>query len=69
MYNSVDDIDVYVAALLEAPLGGSIAGSTLNCLLGEQFNQIKFVDRYFYELGGQPHSFSTGIEDDHQNCH
>jgi peroxidase len=49
-----------VAGLLEAPLGGSIAGPILNCLLGEQFNQIKFADRYFYELGGQAHSFSTG---------
>ncbi|EFX87999.1 hypothetical protein DAPPUDRAFT_221219 [Daphnia pulex] len=59
VYNSVDDIDVYVAGLLEAPLGGSIAGPTLNCLLGEQFNQIKYADRYFYELGGQAHSFSS----------
>lgn len=67
MYNSVDDIDVYVAGLLEAPLGGSIAGPTLNCLLGEQFNQIKYADRYFHELGGQAHSFSSGIEDDHKN--
>jgi peroxidase len=52
---------------LEAPLGGSIAGPTLNCLLGEQFNQIKYADRYFYELGGQAHSFSSGIKDDHKN--
>ena len=69
VYNSVDDIDVYVGGLMERPLVGSIAGPTLNCLLGEQFKNNKFADRYFYELGGQPHSFSTGIKDDYQNYH
>nr|CAH0110806.1 unnamed protein product [Daphnia galeata] len=55
----VDDIDVYVGGLAEIPLTGSIAGPTLNCLIAEQFNQIKFSDRYFYELGNQAHSFTA----------
>lgn len=54
-------IDVYVGGLLELPQAGSVVGPTLNCLIGEQFKNNKFSDRYFYELGGQPHSFSTGI--------
>ena len=61
VYNTVDDIDVYVGGLAEVPLVGSNAGGTLNCLMGENFNKIKYGDRYFYELGSQPHSFSSGI--------
>jgi peroxidase len=61
VYATVDDIDVYVGGLVERPLTGSIAGPTLNCLIAEQFKNIKFADRYFYELGGQAHSFSPGI--------
>jgi len=46
---------------VELPQAGSVVGPTLNCLIGEQFKSNKFSDRYFYELGGQPHSFSAGI--------
>lgn len=59
-YSSVDDIDLYVGGLSEFPVTGSIAGPTLNCLLGENFAKIKYSDRYFYELGNQAHSFSAG---------
>lgn len=68
VYNSVDDIDVYVGGLAEIPLTGSIAGPTLNCLIAEQFNQIKFSDRYFYELGNQAHSFTAGTAKSFRNC-
>ena len=60
-YSSVDDIDLYVGALSEQSVGlGGMAGPTLSCLLGENFSKIKYSDRYFYEIGGQPHSFSSG---------
>ncbi len=68
VYNSVDDIDVYVGGLAVIPLAGSIAGPTLNCLITEQFNQIKFSDRYFYELGNQAHSFTAGTAKSFRNC-
>ena len=61
-YNSVDDIDLYSGILSELPATGAITGPTLNCLLGENFSKIKYSDRYFYELGGQPHSFSSSTE-------
>nr|CAG4646895.1 EOG090X0302 [Megafenestra aurita] len=58
-YSSVDDIDLYVGGLAEITTTGSTVGPTFSCLIGEHFNQIKYSDRYFYELGGQSHSFSS----------
>lgn len=55
-----DDIDLYVGGLAELPLPGSVVGPTLNCLLAENFNAIKYSDRFFYENSGQPSPFTPG---------
>jgi peroxidase len=59
-YNSVDDIDLYVGGFLELPVPGGILGPTFSCLIAENFAKVKQNDRFFYELGGQPHSFNPG---------
>ena len=59
-YKSVDDIDLYVGGLLESPIPGGNLGPTFSCLIAENFATVKQNDRFFYELGGQPHSFNPG---------
>ena len=62
MYQSVEDIDLYVGMFLENPSGsGALVGNTFLCLIGDQFARLKLGDRYFYDLGRQAGSFSLGM--------
>jgi hypothetical protein len=58
LYSSVDEIDLFVAAVAEKPLPGALLGQTLVCLVGDQFARLRRGDRFYYEEGGQPSSFS-----------
>jgi peroxidase len=58
LYPSVDEIDLFVAAVAEKPLPGALLGQTLVCLVGDQFARLRRGDRFYYEEGGQPSSFS-----------
>jgi len=57
-YKDVDDIDLYAAALMERHQYDSTMGPTWACLSAQQFKNWKTGDRFFYDLGGQPHSFT-----------
>ncbi|VVC25042.1 Hypothetical protein CINCED_3A001808 [Cinara cedri] len=58
LYEHVEDVDYYAAGLLEKRKPGSILGHTFQCIIGEMFFRWKFGDRFFYEFGNQPGSFS-----------
>lgn len=58
IYKSVDDIDFFVGGMSEKPVSGGLLGWTFLCVVGDQFARLKKGDRYFYDLGGQPGSFS-----------
>ncbi|XP_037093507.1 peroxidase-like isoform X2 [Pollicipes pollicipes] len=58
IYRSVDDIDLFVAGIAERPVPGALLGHTFLCIVGDQFARLKKGDRYFYDLGGQQHSFT-----------
>ena len=60
VYRSVDDIDLYVGGLIEKHLPGSMLGPVFSCIIADQFARLKEGDRFFYEHGGQPHSFTPG---------
>jgi len=60
MYEHVDDIDYYVAGLLEKSKPGSMLGHTFQCVVGEMFFRFKYGDRYYYEFGNQIGSFKLG---------
>ena len=58
VYKSVDDIDLYVGGLAEiGTLGDGIVGPTMACLIAENFNKLKYGDRFFYESRANPNPF------------
>ena len=61
-YNSVDDIVLYIGCLAESaqPVNGSLLGPTGLCVVAKQFAVIKNNDRFFYDVGNQPNSFTMG---------
>ncbi|XP_050432036.1 peroxidase-like [Adelges cooleyi] len=58
LYENVDDVDFYVGGMLEKSKPGSIFGHTFQCVIGENFFRWKFGDRFYYEFGNQPGSFT-----------
>lgn len=61
LYATVNDIDLHVGALLETPEEGSMVGPTTRCILSDSFFRYKYGDRFFYDVQGQPGSFTPGI--------
>ncbi|XP_046635692.1 peroxidase-like [Daphnia pulicaria] len=66
VYDSVDDIDLYMGCLSESskPVAGSVLGPTALCIIANQFAIIKNNDRYFYDVTNQISSFSTAQYDE-----
>ncbi len=66
-YEDVDDIDLYIGMLMEfdpevaeTGVDAAFVGPTIACILGDQFLRLKMGDRFYYENGGQPGSFTKG---------
>ena len=48
VYRSVEEIDLFVGGLAEAPRSGAVVGPTFACIIGDQFKLLMDGDRYFY---------------------
>lgn len=58
----MDDIDLFVGAMMEKVSPGSLFGPTFQCLITEQFKRWRNGDRYYYDFGGLPGSFTKSNE-------
>jgi peroxidase len=51
-FASPDDMDLYVGAMVEDPVVGGLVGSTLACIIGDQFKRTRDGDRFYFENPG-----------------
>ncbi|CAI5448190.1 unnamed protein product [Caenorhabditis angaria] len=57
LYESPEDIDLFVGGLSEQPAKGSLLGSTFACLFAHQMSQTRRGDRFWYENFVSPSAF------------
>ncbi|KAK3795780.1 hypothetical protein RRG08_062654, partial [Elysia crispata] len=59
VYRNTNDIDLYSGALHEVPVNQGIVGETYACLIGRQFENLKFGDRFWYQNTAAPNAFTN----------
>jgi hypothetical protein len=63
LYKSVEDVDLLVGALLEAPMGGAAVGPTFAAILRDQFLRARDGDRFWFESASHPlRGLQTAVE-------
>ena len=58
IYRDVEDVDLFIGGIAESSLPGLILGPVLRCLVGDQFKRTLAGDRFWYDSGDSPASFS-----------
>ncbi|CAF0855202.1 unnamed protein product [Adineta ricciae] len=59
VYSHVDDIDLYIGGISERSVPNGIVGPTFGCIIGDQFNDIRRGDRFFYETQNPTIGFTS----------
>lgn len=60
-FPNVGDVDLIVGSLLENRIDDALIGETTRCILSEGFYRLRYSDRFFCDVEGQPGSFSQGL--------
>ncbi|CAG9812565.1 unnamed protein product [Phaedon cochleariae] len=58
VYRHVDDVDLFSGGLAEKPVRGGVVGPTFACIIAQQFLNLRKGDRFWYENGKFPSSFT-----------
>ncbi|GAV03930.1 hypothetical protein RvY_14293-2 [Ramazzottius varieornatus] len=58
VYQSAEDLDIYVSGVAEFSVYGGVVGPTFACLIAEQFYRSRKCDRFWYETGDPAIRFS-----------
>ena len=58
LYETPDDIDLFVGGLAEFSLRGGLSGPTFNCIKSKMFKKVLNGDRFFFTHKNQAGSFS-----------
>jgi len=58
IYDDVDDVDLFIGGISEAPVPGAILGPTFQCLVGDQFKRLQHGDRFYYDNSASPGKFT-----------
>lgn len=61
VYESVFDMDILPGTLMERR-DFRLLGVVARCMAAEQFNRLKFGDRYFYSFSDSPTKFTRGMD-------
>ena len=59
LYDTPEDLELFSAGISENPAPGALLGPTLTCIIGRQFHNVRKGDRFWYENGGWPSSFTA----------
>ena len=51
VYDDIDDIDLFVAGVMEKRHQDALLGPVFTCILGDHFIRLKEGDRFYYENG------------------
>ncbi|KAK6194471.1 hypothetical protein SNE40_000100 [Patella caerulea] len=68
VYSHVDDVDLFIGGVTESAVYGGVVGPTFACIIAQQFHNLKYGDRFWFEnlrpptpyLRGNPIGFTIG---------
>lgn len=59
IYRHPDDIDIFTGGISETPVEGGVIGPLFSCIIGQQFYNLKYGDRFYYENNGATTGFNA----------